>query len=124
MLTLTDRAAVEAAIADPTLDPQFRALLAARARQLEDDSEPDVELGELAHFHAVQPGDTLEAIEGALGLTFDDGPPWEWLTDHRGWIEFVVVTSDDGFGHVCFVPDTTDTDASILALCRDHLTPA
>ena len=44
MLSLTNRAAVEAAINDAALDPALRDLLALRARQLEDDTEPDVEL--------------------------------------------------------------------------------
>jgi hypothetical protein len=124
MLTLTDRAAVEAAIDDTTLDPQLRALLGARARQLEDDTEPDVELGELAHFHAVQPGDTLDTVEEALGMTFEDGPLWEWIEHHGSYYEAAFVVSDDGFGHILFVPDHADTDASILAFCKDHLTTA
>jgi hypothetical protein len=121
MLTLTDRAAVEAAISDTNLDPQLRALLGARARQLEDDTEPDVELGELAHFHAVQQGDSLDTVEEALGMTMDER---EWLTDQGGWFEAAWIVSDDGFGHILFVPDRHDTDASILALCKAHLTPA
>jgi hypothetical protein len=121
MLTLTDRAAVEAAIKDTTLDPQLRALLGARARQLEDDSEPDVELGELAHFHAVQPDDTLDTVKDALGMTMDER---EWLSDHDGWFEAAWIVSDDGFGHILFVPDIIDTDANILAFCKAHLTPA
>jgi hypothetical protein len=121
MLTLIDRAAVEAAINDTILDPQLRALLSARARQLEEDTEPDVELGELAHFHAVQRGDSLDTVEEALGMTMGER---EWLTDHGGWFEAAWIVSDDGFGHILFVPDHADTDAGILALCRDHLTTA
>lgn len=121
MLTLTDRAAVEAAISDTNLDPQLRALLVARARQVEEDTEPDVELGELAHFHAVQPGDTLDTVEEALGMAMDER---EWLTDHGGWYEAAWIVSDDGFGHILFIPDTIETDANLIVLCRDHLTTA
>ena len=134
MLSLTTGAAVRAAVADPALDPQLRALLAARARQLEDDAE---ELGDLAHFHAVEPGDGPKEAATALGFRPDvnlvDGsrqgepdfsPSWEWVEDHGGWFELAFVLTDDGFGHVLLVPDRPDTDPRLLALCRDNLTPA
>ncbi len=138
MLSLITRAAVEAAINDATLDPHLRALFASRARQLEDDTEPDVELGDLAHFHAVEPGDDMAAVNAALGFPVDanlvDGvhfgdpefmPSWEGIERHGcGWFEAVFVLSDDGFGHILFVPDTHGIDPHLLALCRDHLTPA
>lgn len=128
MLSLTTRAAVLAAVADPDLDPQLRALLAARARQLEDDT---LDLGDLAHFHAVEPGDGPAEAGAALGFPPDanlvDGsrhgdpdftPSWEWVEDHGGWFELAFVLTDDGFGHVLLVPDRPDTDARLLALCR------
>ena len=137
MLTLTSRAAAEAAVADASLDPGLRRLLAVRSRQLEDDTEPGVELGDLAHFHAVEPGDDTAAVAAALGFPVDanlvDGvrfgepnftPSWEWLEDHGGWFEAAFVVSDDGFGHVLLVPDRPDTDPRLLALCREHMTPA
>lgn len=130
MLSLTTGAAVRAAVADPALDPQLRALLAARARQLEDDAE---ELGDLAHFHAVEPGDGPADAAAALGFAPDvnlvDGsrqgdadfsPSWEWVEDHGGWFELAFVLTDNGFGHVLLVPDRPDTDPRLLALCRDH----
>jgi len=131
MLSLTTGAAVAAAVADPALDPRLRALLAARARQLADDTEPDLDLGELAHFHAVEPGDGPADAAAALGFPPDvnvvDGsrlgdpgftPSWEWAEDHGGWFELAFVLSDDGFGHVLLVPDRPDTDPRLLALCR------
>lgn len=137
MRSFTTRAAVESAVANGSLDPDLRRLLAVRARQLEDDTEPGVELGELAHFHVVQPGDDTAAVEAALGFPVDanlvDGarfgdpdftPSWEWIEDHDGVWEAAFVLSDDGFGHVLFVPDRTGIDPRLLALCRDHLTPA
>jgi len=138
MLTLTTRAAVEAAINDTTLDPRLRALFASRVRQLEDDTEPGVELGDLAHFHAVEPGDDIPAVNAALGFPVDanlvDGgrfghpdftPSWESIERHGcGWFEAVFVLSDSGFGQILFVPDTHGIDPCLLALCRDHLTPA
>jgi hypothetical protein len=137
MLSFTTRAAVEAAVADPALDPQLRTLLAARALQLEDDTEPGVELGDLAHFHIAQPGDEMAAVNAAIGFPVDanlvDGvrfgdpeftPSWEWIEDHGGWFEAAFVLSDDGFGHVLLVLDRPDIDPRLLALCRGNLTPA
>lgn len=137
MLSLTTRAAVEAAIQNTSLDPCLRNLLAIRASQLEDDTEPNIELGDLAHFHAVEAGDGLVEIEAALGFAVDinlvDGiafghpdfiPSWEWIERHVGYFELAFVLSDDGFGHVLFVPDQHDTNSRLLALCRDHLTTA
>ena len=134
MRSFTTGAAVRAAVADPDLNPQLRALLAARARQLEDDAE---ELGDLAHFHAVEPSDGPAEASAALGFPPDanlvDGsrygdpdftPSWEWVEEHGGWFELAFVLTDEGFGHVLLVPDRPDTDPRLLALCRDHLTPA
>lgn len=134
MLSLTTRAAVEAAIADTSLDPDLCRLLAVRARQLEDDTEPDVELGDLAHFHVVQPDDDTAAVNATLGFPVDvnlvDGvrfghpdftPSYEWIEDHGGVWEIAFVLSDDGFGHVLLVPDRPGIDVRLLALCRSHL---
>lgn len=133
MLSLTTRAAVEAVINDATLDPALRTLLALRARQLEDDTDPDVELGNLAHFHAVGPGDVMDDVKGSLGFPVDinlvDGcrfgdpefvPCWEWIEHHGGWFELAFVLSDDGFGHILLVPDRPTTDPRLLAVCREY----
>ena len=45
----------------------------------------------------------------------------EFVTLHGGWFEAVFILSDDGFGHVVFVPDQPDTDPEILKLCRAEL---
>lgn len=137
MLSLTNRAAVEAAINDATLDPALRDLLALRAQQLEDDTEPDIELGDLAHFHAVEPGDGMEEVKGSLGFAVDinfvDGcrfgnpewvPSWEWIEHHEGYFELAFVLTDHGFGHILLVPDQQGIDQRLLDLCRSHLTPA
>jgi hypothetical protein len=137
MLSLTTRAAVLAAINDATLDPALRTLLTLRARQLEDDTEPDVELGDLAQFHVVEPGDGMKEVKGALGFAVDINfvddrrfgdpdfvPSWEWIEHHGGWFELAFVLSDSGFGTILFVPDQQGIDQRLLDLCRSHLTPA
>jgi hypothetical protein len=137
MLSLFTRAAVEAAIQNTSLDPNLRSLLSTRSTQLEDDTEPDIELGDLAHFHAVEVGDGMIAVKAALGFAVDinlvDGvafghpdfvPSWEWIEHHVGYFELAFVLSDDGFGHILIVPDQRGVDPRLLALCRSHLTTA
>lgn len=137
MLSLTNRAAVEAAINDATLDPALRTLLALRARQLEDDTEPDVELGDLAHFHVVEPGDGMKEVKEALGFAVDINfvderrfgdpdfvPSWEWIEHHGGYFELAFVPTDGGCGHCLLVPDRQGIDPRLLDLCRSHLIPA
>lgn len=135
MLSLVTRAAVDAAIQNTSIDLGLRNLLAIRAAQLEGDTEPDIELGDLAHFHAVEAGDWVTDVKAALGFAIDinlvDGtvfghpdfvPSWEWIEHHVGYFELAFILSDDGFGHVLFVPDQNDIDSRLLALCRSHLT--
>lgn len=134
MLSLINRASVDAAINDPFIDRRLRDLLDARARQLKDDTEPDIELGDIAHFHAVEPGDDIAAVNAALGFPVDanlvDGcpfgnpdftPSWEWIEEHSGYYEVAFVLSDDGFGHILLVPNQPGIDGRLLALCTSHL---
>ncbi|QCB41018.1 hypothetical protein E5673_01230 [Sphingomonas sp. PAMC26645] len=133
MLSLVTRAAVETAIRNPSLDPDLRNLLAIRASQLADDTEPDIELGDLAHFHAVEAGDGMIEVKAALGFAVDinlvDGvafghsdfvPSWEWIEHHVGYFELAFVLSDDGFGHILLVPDQLGVDPRLLDLCKSY----
>ena len=133
MLSLTTRAAVEAVIQNTLLDPNLRNLLTIREAQLEDETEPDIELGDLAHFHAVEAGDGIMNVKATLGFAVDinlvDGvafghpnfvPSWEWIEHHVGYFELAFVLSDDGFGHILLVPDRPTTDPRLLALCREY----
>lgn len=133
MFSATTRASVEAAIQNTALDPSLRDLLAIRATQLEDDTEPDIELGALAHFHAVEAGDGMIEVKAALGFAVDinlvDGvafghpdfvPSWEWIEHHVGYFELAFILSDDGFGHILFVPDKLGVDPRLLALCKSY----
>lgn len=99
MLTLTDRASIRRAALDARLDRHLRAILHLRFEQMG---------GSGAHFHALEPGDTLAAAEAAVGwpLASDESPCWEWLAHHPGgWTEVTFVLSDDGPAQVLLVPD-------------------
>lgn len=101
MHTITSSAAMAAFLAQP-LNPTLRRILTDRVEQLAEHDGYD--LGELAHFLIVQPGDTLKAIEAALGFFFATHDP-ETVSKHGGWVEAVFVVSDDGFGWVLLMPD-------------------
>ena len=118
MLSLTDRDAVTAALTDPTLDPDLRALIGLRVWQVDTDRRRP--LGEILQILAVQPGDTSEAIHAAVGfpITWDqaDQPGWEWFNDHGSWFELAYVLTDD-FGMLVFVADHPDTNHTLRFNC-------
>lgn len=70
MLSLTDRDAVTAALTDPKLAPDLRALIGLRAWQL--DVERDRPLGDIIQFVVVQPGDASEVFHRAVGFPDQD----------------------------------------------------
>ncbi len=80
------------------------------------------DLMDLAEIFIVQPTDTLADLEHARGWPFET---WEFIHRHpSGWYEAVFVLSQDGAGHVVFVPDRPDTDPAVLQLCRANSEPA
>lgn len=128
MLTITNSADMARVLSTMT-DTTLKRILSDRVEQLAE--YDDYDLGELAHFLIVQPGDTLEAIEAAIGFSpltnLVDGvrypspdfvPSWETVTDHGGWFEAVFILSDDGFGWVLLVPDDPAVPLSLLQLCQ------
>ncbi|SDD84776.1 hypothetical protein SAMN05444678_1267 [Sphingomonas sp. YR710] len=122
MLIITDPADVQ--------DPTLRDILNLRFDQL---SGCDCDIGEIARFHIVQPGDSIDAIEAELGFPImtnmvdgacyghpDFEPSWEHMADHCGTYELVYILDDSGFGHVVFVQDVDGTDWRLLSLCREY----
>ena len=111
------------------LEPHLRALLTLRRDQLIGDGEED--LGDLVHFIVVRNGDTLAAVETEAGVAlstnpidgrrFDD-PDFEPLFDlvrlEHGFLEAIMILSDDGFAFVLLVPDTITIDPAITLLLR------
>jgi hypothetical protein len=112
------------------LDPTLRQLLTLRRDQLAEDG---LDLDEIVHIIVVRPGDTLAEVEAEAGVAIAtnlvDGsrfgdpefePLFEYVTRKDGWLEAVMILSDDGFGLVLFVPDTIDVDPAISLLLRRH----
>ncbi|CAN5530098.1 hypothetical protein BH10PLA2_BH10PLA2_03470 [soil metagenome] len=129
MLIIHNSAAMAHSLDGPA-DTMLKHLLTERSAQL---AEYGTDLGELACFIVVQPGDLLPDIEAAMGFpitaNFIDGvpygeegfmPSWEWIQDHGGWFEVIFILEDGGFGHVLFVQDTEGVDPQLLSLCREH----
>lgn len=110
MLTINDPSDVD--------DLHLQRILRQRFEQLAEYGSP---VSDLARFHLVRPDDDVTEL---LTNPADDSndPPWEWVEDHGGWFEAPVIMSDDGFGHVYFIPDRDDTNAELLSLCRRHAT--
>lgn len=101
MLTITTSAVMADFISTLT-DTTLKSILTDRVDQLADYDGYD--LGELAHFLIVQPGDTLDAIEAALGFSPQTNPA-EAITNHGGWLEAIFILGDDGFGWVLLIPN-------------------
>ncbi len=118
MLKLTDRDAVTAALTDPTLSPDLRSLIGLRAWQMDDDRTRP--LAELVQIVVVQPGDSPDAINKAVGfpLTWElaDQPSFEWLEDHGSWFELAYVLTDD-LGLLVFVQDDPGVEFGLRFLC-------
>ena len=121
-------------------DPAVQALVALRYRQLNSPDDPDAP-DATGHFIVVEPGDTIEQLEQAVGLPilhglFDDlpfghpdfFPCSEILEEHRNEstciYEMVFISNDDGAATAIFVADSEGIDADLLALCRSFATPA
>ena len=100
-------------------DPDLKALLQAQADRLAE--YDDYTLEELAMIAVIQPHDTLEGIDTALGWTLLDGDifakPVELIDLRSGWYEVTFILGDDGFGLVLYVPDTKGTNEQLLRAC-------
>ena len=100
MLIISTLAALEAAG-----DASLRPLLADYAG-----------MTDLATIFVVEPGDTYASLDAARGHLNCD---WEFVLDRGGWFEAVTIISDDGAGHVVFVPDRPEIDPALLAHFRE-----
>jgi hypothetical protein len=89
--------------------PELLQLIEAHLKALADFD--DVPLGELAHFFILDREDSTHALASALGRNLED-IPIETCLSHSQWFELIIIVSDDGFGHVVFIPKTI-TDQSL-----------
>jgi hypothetical protein len=129
MLSIRNSADMDRALVS-LLDPALRRLLTLRRDQLAEDG---LDLEEIVHIIVVRPGDTLAEVEAEAGVAIAtnlvDGsmlgdpefePLFEYVTRKDGYLEAVMILSDDGFGLVLFVPDTIEIDPAISLLLRRH----
>jgi hypothetical protein len=130
MIIIRNEFEMKAAIATST-NLTLQALLSHRLSQLAEHDASDI--GVLASFLIVQPGDGLAAVETELlfspAINFVDQarfgdpnfePSWEGLKHQGDWYEMTFVLNDDGFGWILFIADSDDTDRTLLALCRTY----
>lgn len=133
MLRITTSVAMQQAINAAT-DDALRFLLTSRMERF--GSIDGYDLGEVAHFVVMGPGDSMSDVDTALGFSVllnlvdqvpygDPGfePSWEWVSDHGDWYEIAFVLSDDGFGWIIFVPKAEGIDSRLLNLCAQHALP-
>jgi len=117
LISLTDRDAVTAALTDPALDADLRALIGLRVWQVDDRTRP---LKDILQIVVVQPGDDAEVIHDAVGfpICWDQAeqPGWEWFNDHGSVFELAYILTDD-FGMLVFVPDHPETNPTLLFNC-------
>lgn len=114
MLTITNSAEMATALSTMT-DATLKRILADRVEQLAEYDGYD--LGELAHFLIVQPGDTMDGIEVALGFSPLTSLA-EVITDYGNIYGASFILSDDGFGIELLVPNHPAVPSGLLELCR------
>lgn len=123
MLTIHDGEALPRA-----LDPSLRELITLRVSQLR--RNYDGPLKEIVCFYVVEAGDDQEQMAQALGFnpltnlvdgtTFGDPdftPSFEWMKCWGSWFELVFLLTDDGFGHILFVPNDPGTEFDLHSMC-------
>jgi hypothetical protein len=126
MLTIRDGEALTRALRSD-IDHRLKELLRRRATQLGGD------IADQAHFAIVQPSDTPDDLERAIGFSVfrnpadgsrlgepDFSPGWEWIEDHGFAFELCYIMDDSGFGHVAIVPKADGIAAELLNLCRTY----
>ncbi|NII58345.1 hypothetical protein [Sphingomonas aerolata] len=128
MLSIRNSADLDRAL-DAPLEPYLRCLLTLRRDQLVGDTGLD--LGEFMHAIVVRVGDTLAQVEAEAGVPIAtnliDGkrlgdaefePSFDYVRRCEGWLEAVIILTDDGFALVLLVPDLITVDPSITLLLR------
>ena len=115
MLSLPDRAAIEAALSEP-LPSGLRELITGRLSQ--EIGGHTYDLAGLTHIVVVEPGDSEADLRQEVGFSLLDDPCWDWFQANDGWFEFIVIVGNDGFAFVILIQDDPAIDPKILDLCR------
>jgi hypothetical protein len=108
-----------ARLASTNEDQTLRTLLAAQAENL-----ADYDLEEVAILLVIEPADTPNQIDEALGAPLLTGEHFthyaEVLNREGAWVEVTFILSDDGFGWVIYIPE--DGPAELLHACKAEAT--
>ncbi|TPG13197.1 hypothetical protein [Sphingomonas oligophenolica] len=115
MLVIDSTIAMARAMERP-IDDDLKRLLTLRRDQLTHNTDDD--LGTLALFIVVAPGDSLSTIEARAGYPVITTGAVEWVQQHGHWFEAVAILSDDGFATVLLVQDEYGIDPQLLACLR------
>jgi hypothetical protein len=127
MITITDEASFEAALANTT-DPRLRKMLEARLRLYRAGC-----LLDLTKLVVLEAGDTAGDVERETGLNPLVSPTdgahfgeaefqtyWDYLELSNGWYEWICCAGDTGYATILLVPDRPDIDAELLSLCHHY----
>lgn len=110
MIELTTRAALAAALADETFDPDLRKLI---------ENLP----GSHARVFVIVGGDTAEIIEAALGFPLDDdeaeASAYTSIKDHGLWFQILWERADESPMHV-FLENGPATELTAHAMCLNY----
>lgn len=131
MITIYDSADMARVLEGP-IDPHLKTILHDRLGLLAEFLS-NWDLGDLAHFIIVQPGDSIEAIEKELGISpFEnlvDGarypdpafePSWEHCILREGYFDVTFALSDSGLGLCLVAQDRTDVVPELIDLLRSY----
>lgn len=112
MHCLRDASALRSFLANAS-SPELIGLIEARIEELSEFD--DIPLSELINIHILDDLSLAEELENSLHCYLAE-ITIEVCLHHKGWTEIVVNVSDDGFGHVIFIPSTIK-DSKLRALC-------
>lgn len=112
MHCMRDAPSIDLFLAQAT-HPDLQPLIQRRLDELSDFA--DVPLSELVQFDILDSTDSIAALDQALGRSLLNSAI-DLCARHAAWFELTVIVGDDGFGHVIYIPTTTE-DRDLFALC-------
>lgn len=116
MISIRDTATFDNVMTE-SMPSDLRTLLLQRCDQITENGKYD--LSELTHIIVIESGDTPKTVEDEAGMPVTDGTLFEFVERHPGgWLEAVVILSDDGFGLAFFVPDSDAIDPELRSLFK------